>query len=370
MNKKNKDKGAGLFDVLTIGPARVAISVTIPILAFALLRWSFIFMRDSNASKIVIGLIALLVGVFGVWILFLSTDNLVSHFPRKIKEALRPFVFVGPALTVLGIYLVYPSISTLITSLFNRKGDTFVGLKNYIFALTNEDMVMTLRNNLLWLVFVTFFTVSLGLVIAVLVDKIKWEKIAKSLIFMPMAISFVGAAVIWKFIYYYQPPGEAQIGLLNAIVVALGGDPVGWLIQKPFNNFFLMVIMIWLQTGYAMVILSAAVKGVPSSLMEAARIDGANEFTIFFHVIIPYIKGMILTVTTTILIAVLKIFDIVFVMTSGQYDTSVVALRYYKESFVFRNYGRGSALAVILLIAVVPILIYNIKTLRESRRVR
>ncbi|MGL1893867.1 MAG: sugar ABC transporter permease [Spirochaetaceae bacterium] len=368
MNKKKKN--TGIFDVLAMGPGRVAISVTIPILAFAILRWSFIFMRDSDASKFTIGIIALIIGVLGVWVIFVSADNLVSHLPGKIREMLRPFVFVGPALAILGTYLVYPAVHTFVMSFLDRKGDKFVGLKNYIFALTDESMLIILRNNLLWLIFVTFFTVSLGLVIAVLVDKVKWEKIAKSLIFMPMAISFVGAAVIWRFIYYYQPPGQEQIGLLNAIVVALGGEPAGWLIQRPWNNFFLMVIMIWLQTGYAMVILSAAVKGVPGSLVEAAKIDGANEFTIFFHVIVPFIKSTILTVTTTVLIAVLKIFDIVFVMTSGQYDTSVVALRYYKESFVFRNYGRGSALAVILLVAVVPVLIYNIKNLRENRSVR
>lgn len=368
MDKKKRK--TGFFEILTMGPGKVAISVTIPIIVFALLRWGFIYMRDSDASKFFIGILAILIGVLGVWALFLSANNLVSAFPGKIRDFLTPFVFVGPALVILGTYLVYPVISTVGMSFFNRKGDKFIGLKNYVFALTDESMLITLRNNLLWLVFVTFFTVSLGLVIAVLVDKVKWEKIAKSLIFMPMAISFVGAAVIWKFIYYYLPPGQEQIGLLNSLVVLLGGQPVGWLIQRPWNNFFLMVIMVWLQTGYAMVILSAAVKGVPSSLLEAARIDGASEFKIFFEVIIPCIKSTILTVTTTILIAVLKIFDIVFVMTSGQFDTSVVALRYYKESFVFRNFGRGSALAVILLIAVIPILIFNIKNLRESRRVR
>ncbi len=368
MNKTTQR--SGLIEVLSLGPARVAVSVLIPMMAFVLLRWSFIFMRDSNASKFLIGLVAIVVGIFGVWILYLSMNNVANRLPVKYRDGLLPFIFVGPALAILGTYLVYPTIHTFILSFLNRKGNAFIGFKNYAFALTDPSMLITLRNNLLWLIVVTFFTVSLGLVIAVMVDRVKAEKIAKSLIFMPMAISFVGAAVIWRFIYYYQPAGQAQIGLLNAIVVGLGGDPVGWLIQRPWNNFFLIVIMIWLQTGYAMVILSAAVKGVPVSLLEAARIDGANEVRIFFQVTIPYILSTILTVTTTILIMVLKIFDIVFVMTSGQFDTSVVAFRMYKESFVFRNFGRGSALAVVLLIAVIPILIWNIHSLRENRRIR
>lgn len=366
-NTANKSR---LKEILTLGPARLAVSIIIPLVAFLLLRWSFIFMRDAEVSKFLIGIVALAVGIFGVWILYLSMNNLVDRFPVRLRDGLRPFIFVGPALIVLAIYLIYPTVHTFILSFLNRKSDTFVGLKNYVFAFTDPSMLITLRNNLLWLVIVTFFTVSLGLVFAVMVDRIKAEKFAKSLIFMPMAISFVGAAVIWRFIYYFLPSGQEQIGLLNAIVTSFGGEPVGWLIQRPWNNFFLIVIMIWLQTGYAMVIFSAAVKGVPDSLLEAARIDGATEVKIFFSVIIPYIIRTILTVTTTILILVLKIFDIVFVMTSGQYDTSVVAFRMYKESFVFRNFGRGSALAVILLIAVIPILIWNIRTLRQSRRVR
>jgi alpha-glucoside transport system permease protein len=183
-----------------------------------------------------------------------------------------------------------------------------------------------------------------------------------------MAISFVGASVIWRFVYAYRPPGQAQIGLLNAIVTALGGDPVAWITIRPWNNLFLLFIMIWLQTGFAMVILSASVKGVPRDLKDAARIDGCNELRVFFHVIIPYVSGTILTVTTTILFLVLKIFDIVWVMTSGDFDTGIVASRMYEEAFIFRNYGRGSALAVFLFIVVVPVMIRNIRRMREQRR--
>jgi alpha-glucoside transport system permease protein len=202
-----------------------------------------------------------------------------------------------------------------------------------------------------------------------MVDRIgRWEPVAKSIIFLPMAISAVGASVIWRFVYYFQPANRPQTGLLNAIVTSLGGDPVGWLVWRPWNNLFLIVIMIWLLTGFCMVIISAAVKGVPDELLEAARIDGANEITIFFRVIIPTIRGTLIVVATTVLIMVLKVFDIVFVMTSGQFGTEVIANRMYAEMFKFRHFGRGSALAVILLVAVVPVMIANIRNMRENRR--
>ena len=213
----------------------------------------------------------------------------------------------------------------------------------------------------------TGFVVSLGLVIAVMVDRIgRWEPVAKSIIFLPMAISAVGAGVIWKFIYSFQPIQRPQIGLLNAIVVAFGGQPQGWLILKPWNNFFLIAIMIWILTGFAMVVLSAAVKSVPSSLMEAARIDGASEVRIFFRIIIPYISGTLITITTTVIIMVLKVFDIVYVMTNGQNNTEVIANRMYRELFTYRNQGHASAIAIVLLIAVTPVMIYNIRSMRRG----
>jgi alpha-glucoside transport system permease protein len=360
---------SSVVDLLTTGPLRVAVSFVVPVIAFLALRWSFIFMRDTEASKFLIGAVALVVGVFGVWLIYIATNNLVSLLPADIRERVRPYVFVGPAMVILFAYLVYPTVHTLLLSFRDAKSDNFVGLENYIFALTDPKMLIVLRNNLLWLVFVTGFAVGLGLIIAVMVDRIgKWEPIAKSVIFVPMAISAVGASVIWKFIYYYQPPGRNQTGLLNAVVVALGGDPVGWLIQRPWNNFFLIIIMIWILTGFAMVVISAAVKGVPAELLEAARIDGASEVRIFFGVIIPYIRGTLITIATTVLIMVLKIFDIVFVMTSGQNDTEVIANRMFREMFTFRNFGRGSALAILLLIAVIPAIIYNVRNIREARR--
>ena len=372
---QDKSLSRRFTDLLTEGPLRVAVSFVVPVIAFLALRWSFIFMRNAEANKLTIGLVALTVGVFGVWALFLITDGLVSRLPDRIRERIRPFVFVGPAIVILSAYLVYPTFNTLYLSFRDARGLAWANAKspfglpidNYLFIFSDADLLITLRNNLLWLVLVTGVVVSLGLIIAVMVDRIKLESVAKSIIFLPMAISAVGASVIWKFIYNFKPAGTPQTGILNAIWVALGHEPVGWFIERPWNNLFLIVIMIWLLTGFAMVVLSAAVKGVSSELLEAARIDGASEIRIFFSVIIPAIQGTIITITTTIIIMVLKVFDIVFVMTNGQFETQVIANRMYSEMFTFRNFGRGSALAVLLLIAVIPIMWSNIRGLRASR---
>jgi alpha-glucoside transport system permease protein len=278
-----------------------------------------------------------------------------------------PYVFVGPALFLLGAYLVFPAVRTIWISFMDARSRNFVGLENYIYAFTEPDIQIAFRNNLLWLVFVTGFSVTLGLIIAVLVDRIRYESVAKSFIFLPLVISAVGASAIWRFMYAYAPPGAPQVGLLNAMVVWLGGEPVPWLINRSVNNFALIAIMIWMQTGFCMVIFSAALKGVPAEIVEAARIDGANEVQIFFRILIPSIQGTIITVATTVLVAVLKVFDIVFVMTSGQFGTEVIANRMYSEMFRFRNFGHGSALAVILLIAVLPIMIINVRNLRQQR---
>ena len=327
---------------------------------------SFWFMTNPENPRLLVALVALIVGVGGVWAFFLSLDFLVAQLPIRIRDKLRPYVFVLPALIVLGIYIIYPTVYTLYVSFFDYNlgagAPQNFGVQNYLQAFSDPQLFLAFRNNLLWLIFVPLFSVSIGLVLAVTTDRIKWERAAKSLVFLPMAISFVGASVIWRFVYYFSLFGE-QIGLLNAIAVALGRDPVGWLRIEPWNNFFLIVIMIWLQTGLAMVILSSAVKGVPGSLLEAARIDGAGEIRIFFGVIVPYIGGTILTVTTTIVILVLKVFDIVFVMTSGRFNTDVIANRMYNMMFRTGQSGQGAALAVLLLIAVIPIMIRNIRNL-------
>ncbi|MFP4152588.1 MAG: carbohydrate ABC transporter permease [Alkalispirochaeta sp.] len=349
-------------------PLQVILSLVVAAVLVVVFAWSFNFMRNEDAPKLLIAVVALVVGVGGIWALYLTVDNLITQLPIHIRDLLRPYVFITPAFLILFVYIIYPSIRTIWISFFDftRGGSpTNFGIQNYAAAFQDPALLTAIRNNILWLIFVPLFSVSFGLVIAVLVDRIKWEKYAKSLVFLPMAISFVGASVIWRFIYYRANFGQ-QIGLLNAIVVALGGEPVGWLRMDPWNTFFLIVIMIWLQTGFAMVILSSAVKGVPSSLLEAARIDGAGEFRIFFQVIIPYVSGTILTVTTTIVILVLKVFDVVFVMTSGRFRTDVVANMMYNQMFTRGQYGRGAALAVIIFIAVTPVMIRNIRSLNKA----
>ena len=273
-------------------------------------------------------------------------------------------LFVGPALFFITLYLLYPSIHTIILSFMGRKSDSFVGLENYIYAFTSKTMLTAFTNNLLWLIFFTLFTVGIGLILAILVDRVKYEQIAKSIIFMPMAISFVGAGVVWKFIYNYKPMGTSQIGLLNQILVFFGVQPKGWLIQSPLNNFALIFVGIWIWTGFCMVILSASYKGIPKELMEAGRVDGANEWQVFRHIILPSMKSTIAVVATTMIVNVLKIFDIVYVMTNGNFRTEVIANRMYKEMFQYRNYGRASAIAVVLFLVIIPIIVVNIKRMK------
>jgi alpha-glucoside transport system permease protein len=274
-------------------------------------------------------------------------------------------LFLGPALFFITLYLLYPSIHTIVISFMGRRSEVFVGLKNYIYAFTSRTMLTAFGNNLLWLIIFTLGTVSLGLIMAILSDRVKYEKLAKSIIFMPMAVSFVGAGVVWKFMYNYKPPGVNQIGLLNQILVLMGLEPKGWLIQGPWlNNIALIFVGIWIWTGFCMVILSAAYKGIPKELLEAGRVDGANEWQVFRHIIIPSMKSTIVVVTTTMVVNVLKIFDIVYVMTNGNFRTEVIANRMYKEMFQYRNYGRASAIAVVLFLLIVPAIVMNIKRMR------
>ncbi len=360
-----KEQPHGPLEWIMANGGRFAISLFVPIVTFVVMWQVFIWLRDSHASKPIIAIVAIIWGVGGVALLFVVSNWVVEQLPMKWMKVLQPYVFVGPALAILAWYLAIPTVRSLILSFYDASGINFIGLDNYVFAFTDKAMLESFRNNILWMVVGTSLSVIFGLLIAVLADRSKFETIAKSLIFLPMAISFVGAGVIWRFVYFYKPPGQEQIGLLNAIVTAFGGQPLGWLTIRPWNNFLLIIILIWLQTGFAMVLLSAALKGVPGELMEAARIDGATEIQIFFWIIIPCIQGTIVTVSTTILIATLKIFDIVFVMTNGLYGTEVMASQQYKQMFKFQHFGRGSAVAIILLIAVIPVMIYNLKQFRQ-----
>ena len=316
---------------------------------------------DRSLAKVVMAVVAIVVGVGGVWLVYGSAGSIVDRLSSRWSSRLTPWIFVGPAVVLVGIYLVYPVVSTILTSLTEGQG-----LGNYRFALTDRQMLTAFRNNIIWLVVATGGSVLLGLVIAGLMDRVRREALAKTFIFLPLAISLVGASVIWGFVYAWRPASQPQYGLANAIWTSVGGDPVPWVQTPGINTFALILIMVWLQTGFAMVVLSAAIKGVSAEVMEAARMDGASERQLFFQVVVPIIKGSILTVATTIAIAVLKIFDIVFVMTGGRFDTDVVANRMFLEMFQFGNYGRASALAVILFLAVVPLMIVNVRNLRRQ----
>jgi alpha-glucoside transport system permease protein len=322
----------------------------------------FFFLRDSHAPKLVTALFAVIWGGGGMAIIFLVMNQLVEFTPDSWQRRLIPIVFVGPGIAFVIYFLALPTVRTLIASLFNRDGSEFVGLANYITVFTEPFMLITFRNNIMWIVFGASFTIIFGLLVATLADRSKFESVAKAIIFMPMAISLVGAGVIWKFIYAVRDPSDVQIGLLNAIVTALGGEPQAWIaLIQPWNNLFLIVIVIWMQTGYAMVLFSAAIKAVPSEILEAARVDGAGELRIFFSILIPSIMGTIITVSATVIIFTLKIFDVVLVMTGGQYNTDVIATQFYNQYFVNRNFGLGSAIAIILLVSVLPVMVYNLR---------
>jgi len=340
---------------------RVIVAVFVPLITFLVLYAGFRFLRDSGAPQIVITLVAIVWGVGGVAALFFVANWVIQQLAPAWRQRLTPFLFVGPAVIILGWYLFLPTVRSLYFSFFGKLSREFVGLANYAYVFSNSTMLIAFRNNLLWLIVGTASCVVFGLLIAILSDRSRFEKVAKSFIFLPMAISFVGAGVIWRFMYAFKPAGQEQVGLFNAIVVALGGDPIGWLTLRPWNSFFLIGILIWLQTGFSMVVHSAAVKGVPSELLEAARIDGAGEVRIIFNVIIPFIRSTIVTLATTILLLTLKVFDIVFVMTNGLYGTEVLASQQYKQMFKFLHYGRGSAIAIVILLAVIPVVIYNLR---------
>ncbi len=327
------------------------------------------------------GILTIAIGVFGcVGYFYLS--NLVLDrviFPargpnigRNLNRAnlVRPWLFLLPAILALGLYLAYPVFETLRLSLIDRDaGDAFVGLRNYGQMFSEPKFWEALRNNLFWLLIVPAAATAFGLVGAQLTDRIAWGNIAKSLIFMPMAISFVGAGVIWKLVYETRPVEIEQIGVLNAIYLALGGsEPQVWLTIPILNSFFLMVVLIWIQTGFAMVILSAALRGIPEETVEAAIIDGAGPFQIFFRIKVPQIMTTIVVVWTTITLVVLKVFDIVFAMTNGQWETQVLANYMFDKLFRANDWGVGSASAMIIMLLVTPILVWNVRNARREMR--
>ena len=320
------------------------------------------------------GLITILIGVGGCVGYFYLSNLILDRFifPAKGENigrninranAVRPWLFMFPAIFVLGLYLVYPVVGSFVRSLYGRNPDDFVGLANYALLFEGGDFTVAFLNNMLWVIFVPAASTFIGLIAAQLTDKLSWGNIAKSLIFMPMAISFVGASLIWKFVY----ANDADIGLINAVRASLGFDNPIDVLQIPFwNNFFLMIILVWIQTGFAMVILSAALRGIPEETIEAAILDGANPFQLFFKIKVPQIIPTILVVWTTITVLVLKVFDIVYTMTGGNFGTEI--LPSYMMDFMFRNDGRATAIAFVIMIVVLPVMAWNIREARKEMR--
>jgi alpha-glucoside transport system permease protein len=317
--------------------------------------------------KILNGLIAIAGGVGGAVLLFVVLNALVERLPSPWEHRLKPYVFIGPAVAVVGLFLVFPALRSIYLSFFDASGEQFVGVDNYGTLFAEGPIRTAIWNNIQWILVVPAACVVIGLFVATLADKLKprWEKISKSVIFLPMAISAVGASTIWGFVYAYRAEGRPQIGLLNQIVTVLGGSPVAWLQERLINDYMLMMVFIWLQAGFAMVLLSAALKNVPEETIEAARVDGASQRQVFFRVVVPQMLPTIVVVFTTVLIGVLKVFDVVRVMTNGNFGTEVIANRFISEIFTFREFGRAAAIVVFLVVATIPVMVLNIKRFRQ-----
>lgn len=325
--------------------------------------------------KVLNAVLAIVAGVGGALLLYWLLNKFAERLPGNWEDRVKPWVFVGPAVVVIGLFLIYPALRTLVLSFANEDSTAWVGFSNYADLLSSRDFIfVTLLNTLLWIAVVPVAVVVIGLFVAVLADRLgpRTEKATKSVIFLPMAISMVGAATIWGFVYAVRPEGQPQIGLLNAFITWLGFAPVSWLQLDTarINSFMLMVILIWMQVGFAMVLLSAAVKSVPDDTLEAARIDGANERQVFFRVIVPQIWPTMITVFITMVILVMKVFDIIYVMTGGNFRTDVIALQFFNELFSAGNAGRAAAIVVMLMIAVIPILLYQVRHFRAQEAAR
>ena len=319
---------------------------------------------STTPEKILQMLAALLLfaAVMGVILFF------ASRLGGRRGDRWVGYLYLLPVVVLLAVGLVYPGLRTIYESFFDAAGNAFIGFDNYKTIFTDKDQLTVLRNTVFWVVFTPFVATAIGLLYAILVDRARFESFAKALIFLPMSISFVAASVIWKFMYEYRPDqGRVkQIGLVNQIIVWFGGKPQQLLIESPLNTFLLIVVLIWVEAGFAMTILSAAIKAIPDDILEAARLDGVNAWTMFRNITLPSVRPTVIVVLTTIGIATLKVFDIVRTMTGGQFNTSVVANEFYSQTFRADNQGLGAALAVLLFILVIPIVVYNVRSLRHS----
>ena len=315
---------------------------------------------DTTVQKFIVMFlaIALFAAVMAVVLLIVDRPSL----PRWVAAG----GYLGPALLLIVLGLLVPAVMTVRNSLYNNNLSQFVGLENYVTIFTQDLFLTVLRNTFLWVLLVPLLSTALGLVYAVLVDRTRFEKFAKTLIFLPMAISMVGASIIWKFVYEYKPAGVPQTGLLYQLLVLVGIEPQQFLLNAPINTFYLIVVMVWIQTGFAMTVLSAAIKAIPDETIEAAQVDGATGMRLFWQITVPSVRSAIIVVLTTIAMATLKAFDIVRTMTGGQFDTSIVANEFYTQTFTRQAQGIGAALAVLLFILVVPLIAYNVRQMRIS----
>ncbi|GAB2735568.1 carbohydrate ABC transporter permease [Kitasatospora kifunensis] len=323
--------------------------------------WNDALIKLGNSFGAIAGFLGILL------VIFFAAGRATGRLGRPLAIT----VFLGPAVLLLLVGLVVPLVRTIYLSFRNDDSSRFLGVKNYSWALTDQSIHQVLLNTLLWLIIAPLAATGLGLVLALLVDRMRWQALYKSLIFMPMAISLVGASIIWKFVYDTRDSTQRQTGLLSQLAIWLGWhNPPNWILSHPLNNFLLMVVMVWVQTGFAMVVLSAAIKAIPDEVTEAARLDGASGLRLFWYVTVPMIRTTLVVVLTTVMIVTLKAFDIVRTMTGGNFGTQVLANEMYSQSFVQFNVGRGSALAVILFLAVLPLVGYNIVQLRKERTTR
>jgi alpha-glucoside transport system permease protein len=355
-------------------PLRIVSVLAGAAVAVVLFLFAFDYLREPNANRAAVVTLAIVVGAGGVFLLFWVMNRVVDLLSERFRETLRPYVFVGPALVILAVFLVYPVFNTIFISFESSNSTEFVGLENYKFVFTDVNMLRSIRNTLGWLILVPIAAVSIGLAFATMADRLRrGEAVAKSLIFLPMAISFAGASITWQLIYSYRSQGfGSNIGLLNGIMLGLGQEPAKWLELQPWNNLFLMVIMVWMQTGFAMVVLSAAIKAIPDEIIEAARIDGASELQVFWRIIVPTIVPTIVVVTTYMVINAMKVFDIVFVQAASAENngTVVMAERMIRWFFQLNHNGRGAAVAVVLFLAVIPVMIWNMRRFREQEAIR
>jgi alpha-glucoside transport system permease protein len=323
--------------------------------------------RMNYGSKLAL-MVSVVAVFFGVLLLVFF---LAARARGRAQTPLARLIFLGPAALLVLLGLVVPAIQTTYGSFLDANGKEVVGWANYEWIFGTPDNRTFLINTVLWIVITPIVSTILGLTLALLLDRMRRESVPKSLIFMPMAISFVGASIIWGLVYEYRDPAQEQVGLLSAFVMALGvEEPPNWLLWQPWNNFLLMIIMIWIQVGFAMVVLSAAIKAIPTDVTEAAMLDGATGWKLFSKVTVPMIRGTLVVVLTTIAIGVLKVFDIVRTMTNGNFGTQVLANEMYAQAFVQFDKGRGSALAVVLFVAVIPLIIYNVVQLRKEQSIR